>query len=172
MARKPLKHAQLLRDLQSFGSDSFEPVRKVVGVRPSRMAKSQTVQEAMLKAGLDPQKLRPFTGKPPVMREQGTTVGQKVLVKGKQAIQTDPGANAEPPEHTGIRVAKAINEMRAHAMGKDINGPVTPAQLEACKLLARTGRLEPAEVDDVEAALNDGRALPSHILRKLGSSNA
>src|ERR1700692_3499026 len=93
----------LLRDLQSFGLDSFEPVRKVVR-KTSTLKKSQTVQEAMLKAGLDPQKLRPFTGKPPVMREQGTTVGQ-VLVKGKQAIQADPGVNAEPPEHPGIRVA-------------------------------------------------------------------
>jgi hypothetical protein len=161
----------LLRDLQSFGSDSFEPVRKVVR-KTSTLKKSQTVQEAMLKAGLDPQKLRPFTGKPPVMREQGTTVGQKVLVKGKQAIQADPGVNAEPPEHPGIRVAKAISEMRAHARGKDINGPVTPGQLEACRLLVRTGRMEPWEVDDVERALNDRRALPSHILRKLGSGNA
>ena len=103
-------------------------------------------------------------------------LGDPIHVKGKEARNAKPkadqGENAEPPEHPGLRVAKAINEMRAHAIGKSINSAVKPEQLEACKLLARTGRLDPSEVDDVEAALNDGRALPSHILRKLGSGNA
>lgn len=110
------------------------------------------------------------------IREKGVKTGDKVLVKGKEAVtakpKADPGANAVPKEHVGLRVARAIGDMKAHAMGTDLNGPVTEQQLHACHLLARTGKMTMEEVADVEKALNDKRALPSYILRKLGSGNA
>jgi len=103
-------------------------------------------------------------------------VGDKVAISGKKAEKVKPkadaGANAVPKEHVGIRVARAIGEMKAHAMGQDLNGPVTEQQLQACHLLARTGKMTMEEVADVEKALSGKRALPTYILRRLGSDNA
>ena len=110
------------------------------------------------------------------IREKGVKTGDKVLVKGKTAVtakpKSDPGSNPVPKEHVGLRVARAIGDMKAHAMGQDLNGPVTEQQLQACHLLARTGKMSMDEVADVEKALSDKRALPTYILKKLGSGNA
>jgi len=159
MARKPLKHEQLLRDLQSFGSDSFEPVRKVVR-KKSTLTKSEPKSLAAFFAKAE------AAGGRVTIREK-TNVGDAVAVKGKRTVKADPGANAVPKEHVGLRVARAIGEMKARAMGEDLNGPVTEEQLKACHLLARTGQMSQEEVADVEKALSDKRALPTYLLNKL-----
>ena len=169
MARIKLKHAQLLSDVKSFGSDSFEPVRKVV--RKTSLTKSAPGSLASFFA-----KAEAAGGK--VTIRETAKVGDPIHVKGKEArnakpkADPDPGADAVPREHVGLRVARAIGDMKRHAMGQDLNGPVTEQQLQACHLLARTGKMTSEEVADVEKALSDKRALPSYILRKLGSDNA
>ncbi|TAM06393.1 MAG: hypothetical protein EPN70_05985 [Paraburkholderia sp.] len=128
-----------------------------------------TIRDVMMKAGLDADKVKPFTGRPATIREKGVKVGDKVLVKGKTAT-TDKPAPATPPEHVALRVARAIGEMKQHAQGRDLNGPVTPKQLAACHALARAGEMSQQEVADVEKALNDKRALPTYLLRKLSNA--
>lgn len=132
------------------------------------LVKSQTIREVMAKAGLDADKAKPFTGKPATIREGGVKVGDHVMVKGKTATTDKP--SAEPREHTALRVARAIGEMKAYAQGKDLNCPVTEQQLQACHALARAGEMSKEEVADVEKAFNDKRALPTYILRKLSNA--
>lgn len=164
---------QLLNEMHLEAVKKGYAVKKVVS--KSTLTKSQTVQEAMLKAGLNPGELKPFTGKVTI-REKGAREGDPILAKGKDAVlakpKAGPGENAEPPEHVGLRVARAIGDMKRHALGADLNGPVTEKQFQACHLLARTGKMSMGDVEEVEKALNDGRALPTYILKKLGSGNA
>ncbi|CAE6694009.1 hypothetical protein R69619_00388 [Paraburkholderia nemoris] len=139
-------------------------------VRPT-IAKSMTLHEVMAKAGIDADKVKPFTGKPATTREKGVRVGEHVMVKGKAAMTDKPALAAEPREHTALRIARLIGEMKQHAQGHDLNGPVTPEQLAACHALARAGEMSQEEVADVEKALSDKRALPLYLLKKLGSGN-
>lgn len=118
-------------------------------VRPTS-TKSMTVHEVIAKAGPDADKVQPFTGKKPA--------------------KTAPGERAEPREHTALRVARAIGEMKRFAQGKNLNGPVTEEQLKACHALARAGEMSQDEVADVEKALNDKRCLPTYLLRKLSNA--
>jgi hypothetical protein len=139
-------------------------------MRPT-IAKPMTVREVMSKAGIDADKVTPFTGKPATIREKGVKVGDHVMVKGKTAMTDKPAPAAEPSEHTALRVARLLGEMKAHAMGTDLNGKVTEAQLKACHALARQGELKEEDVEAVKSALDDGRALPLYIIKKLGSGN-
>jgi hypothetical protein len=159
----------LCDDLYKASVATGYAVKKVVR-KTSTLTKSQTVQEAMLKAGLNPGELKPFTGKPATIREKGVKVGDKVLVKGKKAV-TDKPVDAEPKEHTALRVARLLSEMKTAAMGRELNGKVTEVQLKAAHALAHAGEMSEAEVADVKAAMDDGRALPTYILKKLGSGN-
>lgn len=140
-------------------------------VRPTPITKSMTVREVMAKAGLDADKVKPFTGKPATIGEKGVKVGDHVMVKGKHAMTDKPAPVAESKEHTALRVARLLSEMKAHAAGKDLNGPVTEQQLKACHALSRAGEMSQEEVADVEKAMKDGRALPLYIIKKLGSGN-
>jgi len=139
-------------------------------MRPT-IAKPMTVREVMSKAGIDADKVTPFTGKPATIREKGVKVGDKVLVKGKTAATDKPATAAEPRAHTALRVARLLGEMKRNAQGADLNGPVSEKQLLACEALSRAGELSKEEVADVEKAMKDGRALPTWILKKLGSGN-
>ena len=89
----------------------------------------------------------------------------------KKPAKTAPVERAEPREHTALRVARLLGEMKAHAMGSDLNGRVTEVQLKACHALARQGELKEEDVEAVRSALDDGRALPLYIIKKLGSGN-
>lgn len=102
----------------------------------------------------------------PVTIRETAKVGDKVVVKGKKAV-TDKPVDAEPKEHTALRVARLLSEMKTAAMGRELNGKVTEVQLKAAHALAHAGEMSEAEVADVKAAMDDGRALPSYILRKL-----
>ncbi|WP_211606165.1 hypothetical protein [Paraburkholderia nemoris] len=121
------------------------------GKNAGKSAPQKTIREVMAKAGLDADKVTPFTG--------------------KQATPDKPAPAAEPREHIAMRVARAIGETKAHAQGKDLNGPVTEQQLKACHALSRAGEMSQEEVADVEKAMKDGRALPLYIIKKLGSGN-
>jgi hypothetical protein len=138
--------------------------------RPT-ITKSMTLYEVMAKAGIDADKVKPFTGKPATIRERGVKVGDKVLVKGKTAATDKPSPAAETREHTALRGARLLGEMKTHAMGSDLNGKVTEAQLKACHALARQGELKEEDVEAVKSALDDGRALPLYIIKKLGAGN-
>jgi hypothetical protein len=113
------------------------------------LAKSQTIREVMAKAGMDIDKVKPFTGKP---------------------ATTDKPVAAAPKEHIALR-ARAIGEMKKHAQGLELNGPVSEDQLKACHALAAAGEMSHDEVVDVESAMKDARALPTYLLKKLGSGN-
>ncbi|TCG08851.1 hypothetical protein BZM27_09375 [Paraburkholderia steynii] len=134
--------------------------------------KSMTLHEVIAKAGLDPDRVTPFTGKPATIRERGVKVGDHVMVQGKKAVtdKSMPVDRFEPPEHVALRVGRAIADMKLHAQGANLNGPVTEDQLKACHALARAGEMSQEEVADVEKALNDKRALPTYILRKLSNA--
>ncbi|MCI0146666.1 hypothetical protein KNO81_12285 [Paraburkholderia sediminicola] len=136
----------------------------------STITKSMTVREMMAKAGIDPDTVRPFTGKPATIREKGVKVGDRVMVKGKKAMTDKPAPAAEPKEHTALRVARLLSEMKTAAMGRELNGKVTEVQLKAAHALAHAGELSEAEVADVKAAMDVGRALPTYILRKLSNA--
>ena len=139
-------------------------------VRPT-ITKSMTLHEVMAKAGIDADKVRPFSGKPATIREKGVRIGDNVTIKGKQVMTDKPVPVAESKEHTALRGARLLSEMKAHAVGKDLNGPVTEQQLKACHALARAGEMSQEEVADVEKAMTDGRALPLYIIKKFGSGN-
>ncbi|MFP3648428.1 hypothetical protein, partial [Paraburkholderia sp. SIMBA_054] len=70
----------------------------------STLTKPMTVRDVMAKAGLDADKVKPFTGKPATIREKGVKVGDRVMVKGKTAMTDKPAPAAEPREHTALRV--------------------------------------------------------------------
>lgn len=95
--------------------------------------------------------------------------GDKVMVKGRKAVPAKSVA-AAPKEHVALRIADAISEMKKHAQGRELNGAVTEKQLAACKALSAAGEMSHDEVADVEKAMNDGRALPTYLLRKLSNA--
>ncbi|SOE59178.1 hypothetical protein SAMN05414139_01487 [Burkholderia sp. D7] len=170
MARPKLKHAQLLSDLKSFGSDSFEPVRKVV--RKTSLTKSQTVQEAMLKAGIDPEKLKPFTGKPPVMREKGATVGTKALVKGRQAVKAAPLPDAGD---VGVPAALRHEHLKraivAHAAAHDdFNSPISEPMLNRVLKMAKAGQLTDDQARRTVEYHSKGLSLPTDVMHAIGGN--
>lgn len=169
MARTKLKHSQLLSDVHSFGSDSFAPVRKVV--RKTSLTKSQTVQEAMLKPGMDPDKLKPFTGKPPVMREKGAAVGTKVLVKGRQAVKAAPLPDAgDVPVSAALRHEHLKRAIVAHAAAHDdFNSPISEPMLNRVLSLAKSGRLSDDQARRTVEHHSKGLALPTDVMRAVAS---
>jgi hypothetical protein len=168
MASIKLKYGQLLKDLQAFGSDSFEPVRKVV--RKSTLTKSQTVQEAMLKAGLDPEKLKPFTGKTTI-REK-TNVGDKVLVKGKQAVKAAPLPDIEDAGVPAVlRHEHLKRAIVAHAAAhEDPNGPISEAVLNRVLKRAKAGQLSDDQARRTVEHHSKGLALPTDVIRAIGGN--
>ncbi|WP_146014344.1 hypothetical protein [Paraburkholderia rhynchosiae] len=139
--------------------DKTSPAGKAVRVRPATLGKSRIVDwnTALLKAQADGS-----------LKTVAVKLGKKKVVK---PAKTAPVDRPEPREHTALRVARLIGEMKQHAQGRDLNGPVTPDQLAACQALARAGEMTPDEVADVEKALSDQRALPLYLIKKLGSGN-
>lgn len=139
--------------------DKTSPAGKVVRARPTTPGKSRIVDwnTALLKAQADGS-----------MKTVAVKLDKKKVVK---PAKTAPAANAEPREHVALRVGALMADLKRHAQGAELNGNVTEKQLLACRALARQGELTEEDVAAVQSALDDGRALPLWVLKKLGSGN-
>jgi len=160
---------ELVNDLHREAVKKGMAVKK--GVRKSTLTKSQTVQEAMLKAGLNPGELKPFTGKPPVMREKGATVGTKVLVKGREAKK----APLPDIEDAGVPAVLRHEHLKraivAHAAAhEDPNGPISEAMLNRVLKRAKAGQLSDDQARRTVEHHSKGLALPTDVMRAIGGN--
>ncbi|MGY3551181.1 hypothetical protein [Bradyrhizobium sp. USDA 4469] len=72
------------------------------------------------------------------------------------------------PEPASLRAAGLLSRARQHAEATyRPNAPVNDAVLRRVLAAAQSGVLTPDDVQAVQQAHRDGRALPSHVLRKM-----
>jgi hypothetical protein len=154
----------LIDDLHRAAVEKGIAVKKVVKAKPSRLAKSAPGSlEFFAKAG---------KGGVRIVASESAKPGTKLAVQGGKVVKpvADKPVDAEPREHTALRVARLLSEMKQHALGRDWNGKISEKQLLACHALSRAGEMSEDEVAQVKSAMDDGRALPSHVMRKLANT--
>ncbi len=139
--------------------DKTSPAGKVIRARPATLGKSRIVDwnTALLKAQANGS-----------VKTVAAKLGEKKFIK---PAKTAPVDRAEPREHTALRGERLIGEIKQQAQGRDLNGPVSEDQLKAFHALARAGEMSQEDVEAVEKALSDKRALPLYLIKKVGSGN-
>ncbi|MGA3887663.1 hypothetical protein ACI2S3_02905 [Ralstonia nicotianae] len=97
-------------------------------------------------------------------RRAGGTL-RKALTKARRVVFF---AKAQPSEPASLRAAGLLSRARQHAEATyQPNAPVNDAVLRRVLAAAQSGVLTPDDVQAVQQAHRDGRALPSYVLRKM-----
>src|ERR1700687_5549923 len=106
----------LIDDLHRAAVEKGIAVKKVVKAKPSRLAKSAPGSlEFFAKAG---------KGGVRIVASESAKPGTKLAAKVgrvEKRVANKP-VDAEPREHTALRVARLLSEMKQHALGRDWNG--------------------------------------------------
>lgn len=92
---------------------------------------------------------------------------QKALAKARRVVLLAKAQSDPVP--APLRAAKLLLLARQHAEASyDPNAPIDDAVLRRVRAAAQRGTLTPDDVQAVQQAHSDGRALPTHVLRKMG----
>lgn len=119
-------------------------------VRPT-ITKSMTVREVMAKAGLDPDKVKPFTGKKPA----------------KPAALPDTDSVPVPAKLRHEVLKQAIVE---HAAAHDnLNSPISEQMLNCVLKMAKVGQLTDDQARRTVEHHSKGLALPTDVMRAVAS---
>lgn len=115
----------------------------------STLTKSMTVREVMAKAGLDADKVKPFTGKRPI----------------------EPASLPDPPEPAILRHEALKHAIVAHAAAHDnLNSPISEAMLNRVLNMAKAGQLTNDQARRTVEYHSKGLALPSDVMRAIGGN--
>ena len=123
-----------------------------VGKKAAQSAPTKTIREVMAKAGLDADKVKPFTGKKPA----------------KPAAL--PNAD-DAPEPAKLRHEALKQAIVAHAASHDdLNSPISEPMLNRVLKMAKAGQLTNDQARRTVEYHSKGLALPTDVMRAIGGN--